>query len=448
MKTEFVDVSPTRKEIKIEIDSATVRQTYDRISDRYAKQASVPGFRPGHAPRAVVRTRFKNEIRGQALQELVPEAVNEAISKHELNALGEPDVQLDNAEALEKFGEQPLLVNVKVEVLPKVELQDYKGIEAVRKTRPVTDAGVDEMVEALRENSGAMQPVEDRGAALGDTVTINVEGKFLGAKIDGTEEENIKKDEVEVTLGAKGVQQEFTDNLTGVKPDDEKTFVVDYPEDFFSKGLAGRKVEYTARVTAVRVKELPEVDDEWARSLGEEFDSVATLRTKIRENMENQARQEADHRLRADLMQKVVAGHPFEVPQSLIDHQTGYRLESVVRDMISRGVDPRNENVNWEGAREELKVQAEEDVRSSLLLERIAEEEKIEVSNEEIEAEIQAIARSSKQPLEQVRSVLTKEGGESSIANRLRSRKALDLLVENARVTDEEWREEGMKDKG
>ena len=448
MKTEFVDISPTRKEIKIEIDPATVRQTYDRISDRYAKQASVPGFRPGHAPRAVVRTRFKNEIRGQALQELVPDAVNEAINKHELNALGEPDVQLDNTEALEKFGEEPLLVNVKVEVLPKVELQDYKGIEAVRKTRPVTDANVDEMLEALRETSGAMQPVEDRGAALGDTVTINVEGKFLGDKIDGPEEENIKADDVEVTLGGKGVQQEFTDNLTGAKPDDEKTFVVDYPEDFSSKGLAGKKVEYAARVTALRVKELPEVDDEWARSLGEEFDSVATLRTKIRENMENQARQEADHRLRADLMQKVVEGHPFEVPQSLIDHQTSYRLESVVRDMISRGVDPRNQNVNWEGAREELKVQAEEDVRSSLLLERIAEEEKIEVSNEEIEAEIQAIARSSKQPVEQVRSVLTKEGGERSIANRLRNRKALDLLVENAKVTDEEWREEGMKAEG
>ncbi len=448
MKTEFVDVSPTRKEIKIEIDPATVRQTYDRISDRYAKQASVPGFRPGHAPRAVVRSRFKNEIRGQALQELVPDAVNEAIEKHELNALGEPDVQLDNTEALEKFGEEPLLVNVKVEVLPKVELHDYKGIEAIRKTRPITDASVDEMIEALRETSGAMQPVEDRGAALGDTVTVNVEGKFLGDKIDGSEAENIKKDDVEVTLGGKGVQQEFTDNLTGAKPDDEKTFVVDYPGDFSSKGLAGRKVEYTARVTAVRVKELPEVDDEWARSLGEEFDSVATLRTRIRQNMENQAGQEADHRLRADLMQKLVARHQFEVPQSLIDHQTSYRLESVVRDMISRGVDPRNENVNWEGAREELKVQAEEDVRSSLLLERIAEEEKIEVSNEEIEAEIQAIARSSKQPVEQVRSVLTKEGGERSIANRLRNRKALELLVESAQVADEEWREERMKDEG
>src|SRR6185295_18548933 len=134
MKTEFVDVSPTRKEITIEIDPETVRQTYDRISDRYAKQASVPGFRPGHAPRAVVRNRFKNEIRAQALQELVPDAVNEAINMHELNALGEPDVHLDNTDALDKFGEEPLSVKVSVEVLPKVELHDYKGLEVVRKS--------------------------------------------------------------------------------------------------------------------------------------------------------------------------------------------------------------------------------------------------------------------------------------------------------------------------
>ena len=444
MKTEVADVSPTRKEIKIEIDTATVRETYDRISDRYAKQATVPGFRPGHAPRAVVRNRFKSEIRAQALQELVPEAVDEAIKEHAPNAIGEPDVQLDNAEALEKFGEEPLAVKVNVEVLPKVELQTYKGIEVVRQTRPVTDENVAEMLEALRETSAAMQPVEDRPAALGDTVTINIEGKF----IDLPDEENIKQDDVEVTLGGKGVQQEFTDNLIGVKADDEKTFVVDYPTDYRSTGLAGKKVEYTAKVTAVRVKELPEVDDEWARSLGEDFDSIATLRTKIRENMENQATQETDHRLRADLMHKLLEGHQFEVPQSLVDHQTSYRLESVVREMIGRGVDPRNQNVNWEGAREELKVQAEADVRGSLLLDQIALEEKIEVSKEEIEAEIETIARSSQQSIEQVRSVLTKEGGERSIANRLRNRKALDLLVENARITDEEWREEGMKDEG
>jgi trigger factor len=233
-----------------------------------------------------------------------------------------------------------------------------------------------------------------------------------------------------------------------VKADDEKTFVVDYPEDFKSKGLAGKKVEYIAKVTAVRVKELPELDDEWARSMGEDFDSVTTLRAKIREDLENRAVEEANHRLRAELMRKILEGHPFEVPQSLIDHQTNYRLESVVRDMIGRGVDPRNQEINWEGAREELRAQAEQDVRGSMLLERIAEEEKIDVANEEIEAEIQALARGSQQSIEQVRSVLTKEGGERSIANRLRNRKALDLLVENARVTDEEWREEGVKNEG
>jgi trigger factor len=448
MKTEFVDVSPTRKEIKIEIEPEAVRKSYDRISDQYAKQAKVPGFRPGHAPRAVVRTRFKSEIRSEVLRELVPEAINEAIVKHELNTLGEPDVQLDNTEALEKFGEAPISVTVNVEVLPKVELQDYKGIEAVRQTRPITDENVDEMLEALRETSAAMQPVEDRGAELGDTVTINVEGTFLSDETEGAadaEEEPIKADDVEVTLGGKGVQPEFTDNLIGVKADDQKTFLVEYPDDFSSKGLAGKKVEYTATVTAVRVKELPEVDDEWAKSLSEDFDSVATLRGKIRDDLEKRAGQEADHRLRAALMRTLLEAHPFEVPQSLVDHQVNYRLETAVRDMIGRGIDPRAQEINWEGAREELKGQAEEDVRGSLLLDRIGEEEKIDVSNDEIEAEIRAIAEGAKQPIEQVRSVLTKDGGERSIANRLRNRKALDLLVENARVVDEEWRPETEK---
>ncbi len=452
MKTEFVDVSPTRKEIKIEIDPATVRQSYDRISDRYAKQANVPGFRPGRAPRAVVRSRFKNEIRAQTLQELVPDAVNEAIHKHELNALGEPDVQLDNTAALEKFGDEPLSVKVSVEVLPKIEVQDYKGLEVVRKTRPITEGNVNQMLEALRETSAAMVPVEDRGAALDDTVTVNVEGKFIGGETEGAEgaegeaegkeQENIKADDVEVTLGAKGVQPEFTDNLIGVKPDDEKTFVVDYPKDFSGKSLAGKKVEYNAKVTAVRSKELPELDDEWARSLGEDLDSVATLRAKLQDDMKAQASQEADHRLRAELMEKLLAGHEFEVPESLIEHQTNFRMERIVRDMMQRGVDPRTQNLNWEGARDEMKAQAEQDVRGSLLLDQIAADEKIDASQEEIEAEIQAIARTSQQPIEQVRSVLTKDGGERSIANRLRNRKALDLLVENARITDEEWQEQ------
>jgi trigger factor len=437
VKTEFVDVSPTRKEIKIEIDPAAIKQSYDEVSDRYAKQASVPGFRPGHAPRAVVRNRFKSEIRAEVLQHLIPDAVNQAIDKHALNAIKEPDVELENAAGLEKFGEEPISVKVNVEVLPKVEVQNYKGLEVARRVRPISDANVEEMFDAFRETSAAMQPVEDRPSANGDTVTVNLVGKFL----DNPDQENIKADDVEVELGGRGVQPEFTESLTGVKADDEKIFTVSYPEDFKSEGLAGKRVEYTAKVTAVRVKELPEIDDEWAKSLGEEFDSVTTLRTKIREDLEKRATQESDHRLRADLMAKLLEQNQFEVPQSLIEQQTSRRLESIVRDMIGRGVDPRNQQLNWEAAREELKTQAEADVRSTLLLERIADEEKIEVSSEDIDAEIEAIALSSQQPIEQVRGVLTKDGGERSIAHRLRNRKALDLLVENAKVAEAEWSE-------
>jgi trigger factor len=226
------------------------------------------------------------------------------------------------------------------------------------------------------------------------------------------------------------------------KPDDTKSFEVNYPVDFTSQGLAGKKVQYEAQVTAVRRRELPEVDDEWAKSLGDDFDSVETLRKKIHEDLEKRSASESDHRLRAEVMKKLLEAHQFEVPQSLVEQQTSHRLESVVRDMIGRGIDPRNRDVNWEGAREELKVQAEEDVRASMLLEQIAEDEKITVSDEEVEAEIEAITTASRQPKEQVRAALTKDGGERSIAHRLRNRKALDLLIENASVTEEEWSEE------
>jgi trigger factor len=438
MKTELVDVSPTRKEIKIEIETDTVRAAYDRISDRYAQLATVPGFRRGHAPRSIVRTRFKDKIRSELLQELVPQAIQDAISQHALSVIGEPKIPEEKLEGLDKLGTQPLSFQVNVEVLPEVTLGEYRGLGAARRVRPIKDEDVERVIEGLREASASLQPVEDRGAEIGDTVTVNFHGQF----VETPDEEEINVEDVDVELGGPGVQPEFTDNLLGVKPDEEKTFTVDYPEDFSSKGLAGKKVEYTATVTAVRRKELPEVDDEWAKSLGEDFDSVAGLREKVREDLERRAGFESDNRVRSEVMKKLVEAHPFEVPQTLSEQQANHRLQSAVRDMMERGIDPRGQEINWEGVREQLKAQAEFDVRGSMLLELIADQEKIEVTEEEIDAEINTIAEASRQAPEQVRAALTKQGGTTSIADRLRNRKALDLIVENARVTNEEWRDE------
>ena len=283
-----------------------------------------------------------------------------------------------------------------------------------------------------------LEPVEDRGAQPGDTVTASFHGKF----INEPDAEPIKVDEVDVVLGGEGVVQEMTDHLTGAKPDDEKTFAVDYRSDFSAKGLAGKQVEYTVKIGAVRIKELPELDNDWAQSLGDEIESLDQLRVKIRSDLEQQVKNEADNKMRAALMRQLVDAHEFELPERLIEHQTEHRLESVVRDMIGQGIDPRNPELQWDKARESLKEQASYDLRSSLLLERIADSEKIEASDQEIDDEINAIADASRQSPDQVRAILTKQGGERSIAGRLRNRKALDLLIENARVTDEPWKEE------
>lgn len=437
MKTELTDVSPTRKEIKIEIEQAQVRDVYDRISGEFSKQAKVPGFRPGHAPRSVIRTRYKSEIRNEVLRELVPDAVNNAIIDLSLNAISEPDVHFENEESLERLGEEALTVKVGVEVLPEIKVESYKGLEVERRVRPITDEDIQQTIESLREGSAAMVPVEDRASELGDTVTVNARGKL----VDEPDGEEIKVDDIEVVLGGPNVQAEFTENLTGVKPEDKKTFVVDYPGDFSTSGLAGKKVEYVTEVTAVRRRELPEVDDEWAKSLGEEFDSVDILKTKIREDLEMRVKAESEDRIRGELLRQLVAAHPLEVPESLLERQTNHLFESALRNMMSRGIDPRTQQINWEGAREELKGQAQDDVRASMLMDHIAEAENVTVSNEEIEAEIQGMAAMSRQSVEQMRAALTKHGGESSIAQRLRNRKALDLLAENARITDAEWSE-------
>src|SRR6185369_9539110 len=263
-------------------------------------------------------------------------------------------------------------------------------------------------------------------------------GKFL----DEPDAEEIKVDDVEVVVGGPGVQQEFTDNLTGVKAEETKTFLVDYPADFSSPGLAGKKVEYTTDIMSVRQKELPELDDEWAQSLGPDIDTLATLRTKIREDLEARAKAESEHHVRGELVKKLVADHKFEVPASLVEQQTNARLQDVARQMMQRGIDPRSEQIDWDGARAELVSQPEDDVRATMLMEKIAETENLTVSAEEIEAEIESIATGSRQSIEQVRAALTKNGGERSIAHRLRNRKALDLLVDNARITDAEWTEE------
>jgi len=267
-------------------------------------------------------------------------------------------------------------------------------------------------------------PIEGRPSQEGDYVTADLVGKFLS-----TEEQDLKANDVEVVIGASNVQKEFSDNLTGVNIGEEKTFKVNYPEDFSSKGLAGKELEYTATVSAIRAKELPELDDEFAKGLGVEIDSIADLRKRISDDLALSAERHASSEMRDELLDKLVNLNPFEVPSVLVQQQMKTRLESLVREMIYRRMQQPDMELNLDMIRDQAKEVATSDVRGALILEKIAQDEHITVSDDEVDDEIHHLAEHNGQTFEATKSRLTKEEALDNIKDNLKNRKALDVVL-------------------
>jgi trigger factor len=436
MKAELKEVSPTQKELHIEIPAEVVRQVYHKVSQQYARVANIPGFRKGFAPLDMIRLRYKNQISDDVLRELLPKQVTAAIEEHGLSPIGEPSIHLEDQENIKLNGSQPIGLHVHLEVMPEIPAPKYKGIEATRRVRPVNEDELDQIIEERRQQGAALVPVEDRKSKAGDTLIIDLEGVF----VDKPEEEPIKADDLELTLGDEYVEKSFTENLVGLEEDDEKEFIVEYSEDFGSPGLAGQKVAYKATVKSVGIIELPDLDDDWAQGLEEGFESMKDLRKKLREDLEMMAKLEADNRVRDEVVTKLIDSHEVEVPNTLIDIQARNLLENFAQDLARQGMDLKKLEQDFiKMAYEQMRGQAERDVRGAMLLEKIAELEKIEVTGEEIAEEIEKMAQYYRVTPAEIRASLTNQGGENSIADRLRSRKSVEKLVEKAKVTDGEW---------
>jgi trigger factor len=443
MKTEVIDVSPTQKEVKIEIDGETVRDVYNKIAKKYAQAVTVPGFRKGFAPVDIVKMRYKDEIKNETLRELLPDRVQQAIQENNLNPLGEPQLHLENAENVKLNGSEPLSLHVHVEVMPEIPTPDYQKLEGVRRVRPIDEAELERIIDQRRQQGATLMPIEDRKSQEGDTVIADLEGMFVGD--DAENPEPIKVEDLEIKLGDAGIEKTFSDNLTGVEEDEEKEFTVEYPADFAAPGLAGKTVNYKAKIKSVGTMELPEADDEWAGSLEEGFGSMSELRKKLREDLEMHSKNEADNRLRDELITKLIEDNEFEVPNTLIDVQARNLLNNFAQDLQQRGMDLSKLDENFvRMAYENMRGQAEKDVRGAMLLEKIAELEGVEVTGDEIAEEIDRIAQYYGVPPEQVRASLSQQGGENSIADRLRSRKAVEALVEKAKVSEGEWIDESQ----
>jgi trigger factor len=442
MKTELKELSPTQREIHIEIEPEAVKEVYNRVSQKYAKGASVPGFRKGFAPVDVIRMRFKDEIQNEVLRELLPDKVQQAIEEHGLNPLSEPQLHFDNFEKQKLNGSESLSIHIHVEVMPEIPTPEYKGLEATRRVRPLPEGEMDRIIDQRRESGATLLPVEGRKSETGDTLIVDLEGTFA----DEADAEPIKADDLEIKLGDENIEQSFTENLAGLEEDEEKEFTVSYPADFTSQLLAGKTVNYKAKVKSLGKVELPELDDEWAQSLDEGYESLADLKGKLGKDLDKVSNSDADAALRNELISKLIESHDFEVPNALIEAQARNLLNNFAQDMQQRGVDLNKiEKEFVQMAYEQMKVQAARDVKGAILLEKVAELENVEVSDEDVAGELEQMANYYGVPVEQIKeSIAGQEGGEANIANNLRTRKAVEALVKHAKVTEGEWIDESQ----
>jgi trigger factor len=417
----------------LEIPGDTVRAETDKIAADLARKVDVPGFRRGHVPKSVVKTRFRKELRDEMLSQILPHSLGDAIRQKELKVIGEPSV-----EDLKFKDDESIDVTFNLEVAPEFTLSKYQELPLTKKIYKVSDEDVDKSIDHLRERQTQLVPVEDRGAEPGDLVTLNLAGQIPGAEDQPAEPEEIKQQDLDVELGAAGVLKEFTEGLAGVKPGDVRTLTVEYPADYKPEKFAGRAVNYTAEVTAVRAKELPELDDEFARTVSEDFKTIDELRADIRSKLEHEAEHKSDSEFRSSTMEKLIDRNRFDVPEYVVEKQIDSRMNSLFRQMSGRGMDPRQLQIDWDGIREGQRERAEREVRGSFILDHIAEKEKIEVSDEELSGEIRQYAESMGQSEEVLRARLTKEGSLDSITEQVRHRKALDLVIASAEIRTEE----------
>ncbi|MBA2606053.1 MAG: trigger factor [Acidobacteria bacterium] len=436
MKTEIIEVSPTQKEIKIEIEAEAVKEVFNKVSQKFARAAQVPGFRKGFAPVDIVRLRFQDEIKSEVLQQLVSSRVTEAIQEYSINPLVEPHLHLDDAENIKINGSQTISLKVHVEVMPEIPTPDYKGFEITRRVRPLKEGELEIIIEERRKQDSSLIPVENRASEEGDTVIVDLEGAFEGEP----DSEPIKAADLEIPLGDEVIEKAFTENLVGVIEDEDKEFTVSYAEDFTSPSLAGKTVNYKAKIKSIGKVELPELDDEWAQSLGENFSSMNDLREKLNKDLELASASEADNRLRSELIAQLIEKHDFEIPNALIDNQARILLDNFAQDLSQRGVDLNKVEKDFiQMAYTQMRTQAERDVKGALLLEKVADLENVEITEEEIAEEINRMAQQYRVSPEVIRTSLKQQGGETNISSSLRTRKAVEALVNNAKITDGEW---------
>ena len=427
--------SATKREIQVEIPVADVNRQTDSLIQKYQKVARIPGFRRGHVPASIIRQRFSEEIKTDMVEALIPRYFRQEAERLGIHPVSQPrvtDLHLHEGE--------PLRFKAAFEVLPEIKLEGYKELRADKPEIAVSEADVEQALADLRERHASFNPVEGRALADGDFAQVSLDGNPKPGESESETESETKSgtksgegqpvhmDEVLVEIAGKDTMPEFTEHLRGASPGDDRTFDVNYPEDTQDKRLAGKTFSYAVKVQSIKQKSLPELNDEFAKQLGE-FQTVDDVRKAIREQIESERKHQAQHEAKEKLVGELIQRNDFEVPDSLIEQQIDIRLERGLRALAAQGLTAEQmKKMDLTRLRVGQREQAIHDVKAALLLERVAEEENVQVSDEELNQELESLARQSKQTSEAVRARLTRDGGLDRIRTRIRNEKTLEFL--------------------
>ena len=423
MKTEFVDVNETRKNVRVEIPREVVDAEIERHARDYSRKARIPGFRPGKAPTRVVKQRFKEQILHDVAHDLIPQAVDEALRERGMEAVDAPDVRDITVEE-----GRPLTFTASFDTLPPFEPGDYATLSLRRPPSVVEDGAAEQVLQRLRERAARYEPVEGRGVDDGDTVIADIERRDASGKIDTHADVNVE-------LGAKANPPGFDAQLLGLETGATRTFSVHYPSDYTITELANTDVSYTVTVKGIKRRDLPELDDEFAKDLGA-FETLDALRARIREDLEHEARHAAEREVRAALMKQLAARVPFDVPASLIERELDRRIEEFAHRLIGQNINPREAGIDWDGFRESQREVAREAVAAALVIDEVARRERLDPTDEEVEREVSRYAERTSRTVAAVRAELERERGLSRVRAGLRREMAIDFVMARATIAE------------
>jgi len=425
MKIELNDVSAVKKIMTVEVPPDVVDEERNSIIKGYRAKARIPGFRQGKAPTSVIRTRFAKELREDVRERVLTRAYSEAAKEKGLRPIADPVLD----EVHDEDG-KPFTFKTTFEVLPEIELKNYKEIEVRERKASVGDADVEKALEELQQSRTQLVAEEGRKAVTGDVLVADMEGT-------PEEGESFKRERMMIELGATDNLPAFNEQLEGLSGGDEKSFSVDYPAEYAAKELAGKTVAYELKVHEVKRREVPEIDDEFAKDMGE-FDDLAALRARIHEDLEARQRHEIDGEVRQSLLQKLLIEHPVALPEVLVEQEIRQRLEELARNLVMQGVELEKADLDWKEIRAKQEEPARKAVHARLVLDAVARAENLRVSDEELNERIEHDARQMGQKPAELRQRLEQSGGPEILISQLVREKSLDLIKTFANISTEE----------